>query len=265
MSTPLDNGRLARRIRQGGTTIGSFSGLGSPAAAEVMAAAGAEWVLLDLEHGGGSERLVGDTVPAVGAYGAATLVRVEQAERIRIGRVLDAGAAGVMLPRLSSAAEVEEAVRHLRYPPAGDRGVATYNRSVRWGMDREALGRAGDEAITIVQIETLGALEEVERIAAIDGVDVLFVGPLDLSYALGTPLDLESEPFRAAVDRVLAAASSAGICAGILSPTADAARQRAEQGFRFLAVGSDSTLLAAATSDLVARLTPNDTSEQGAS
>jgi hypothetical protein len=177
MSTPLDNGRLARRIRRGGTTVGSFSGLGSPAAAEVMAAAGAEWILLDLEHGGGSERLVGHTVPAVGAYGAATLARVEQAERIRIGRVLDAGAAGVMLPRLSSAVEVEEAVRHLRYPPAGDRGVATYNRSVRWGMDRGALDRAGEEALTIVQIETLGALEEVERIAAIDGVEVLFVGP----------------------------------------------------------------------------------------
>lgn len=259
MITPLNRGALARRIREGHRTVGSFSGLGTPAAAEVMAAAGAEWVLLDLEHGGGTEEHVGPTAVATGAYGAATLVRVEQTDRIRIGRALDAGAAGVMLPRLSSAEEVREAVRHLRYPPEGDRGVATYNRAVRWGLDREALRRSDREAIAIVQIETIGALEEVEEIAAIDGVDVLFVGPLDLSYALGTPLDFDSEAFRAAVERVLAAASSAGICAGTLSPTAEAAQERAEQGFRFLAVGSDSTLLAAATGSFVRRLAPDHT------
>lgn len=244
--SPLDHGRIAQRIRSGERTIGSFAGLGSTVAAEVMAAAGMDWVLVDLEHGGGTEEQVGTVAATLGGYGAATFARVEQAERLRIGRVLDAGVAGVMLPRLSSAAEVASVMGHLAYPPTGDRGVATYNRSIRWGMDQDALRRADADVVCIVQIETLGALEDVDAIAALPGVDVLFIGPLDLSYALGTPLDFASAAFTDAVERVLAAARKHGKSAGILSADVSIASRRAEQGFTFLPVGSDSTLLAAA-------------------
>ncbi|MGO1319908.1 MAG: HpcH/HpaI aldolase family protein [Galactobacter sp.] len=255
--TPLQRGggttaNVVERIRAGERTVGSFAGLGSTTAIEVLAAAGLDWVLVDLEHGGGDESQVGDAVAAAGGYGAATLVRVESAERIRIGRVLDAGAAGVMLPRITSAAQVEEALAHFSYPPAGDRGVATYNRSVRWGLDKAAL--KAPPALVIVQIETLGALEEVEKIAALDGVDVLFIGPLDLSYALGTPLDFASEPFKAAVERVVGAARDHGKSAGILAANVGLAAQRAEEGFTFLPVGSDSTLLADAASHIISTL-----------
>jgi 2-keto-3-deoxy-L-rhamnonate aldolase RhmA len=207
---------------------------------------------VDLEHGGGDESQVGDAVAAAGGYGTATLVRVESTERIRIGRVLDAGAAGVMLPRIGSAQQVRDILPHFAYPPLGDRGVATYNRSVRWGLDKAALNAA--PPLVIVQIETLGALDEVEKIAALDGVDVLFIGPLDLSYALGTPLDFASEPFRAAVDRVTRAAKEHGKSAGILSANADIALRRAEEGFTFLPVGSDSTLLADAAGHIISTL-----------
>ncbi|MGC2939179.1 MULTISPECIES: HpcH/HpaI aldolase family protein [unclassified Brevibacterium] len=242
--TPLDKGGLAARIRAGETTIGSFAGLGSTMAIEVLAAAGLDWVLVDLEHGGGSEASVGDAVAAAGGYGAATLVRVETPDRIRIGRALDAGAAGVMLPRVDSADEVAAIIPHLHYPPLGDRGVATYNRSLRWGMDKDALKTSDSEVITIVQIETTGALAEVDAIAALDAVDVLFVGPLDLSYALGVPLDFTAPVFRDALDTVVEAARKHGKSAGILSADAAVASTRAEQGFTFLPVGSDSTLLA---------------------
>ncbi|WP_178945311.1 HpcH/HpaI aldolase/citrate lyase family protein [Kocuria sp. TGY1127_2] len=253
-STPLDQGKLARRIRSGELTHGAFCGMGHPASAEIMAVSGLDWVLLDLEHGGSDESHIGQVVASTGGYGTATLVRVESLERIRIGRALDAGAAGIMLPRINDAIQVEETLCYFRYPPQGMRGVATYNRSVRWGLDTGALDTANSEALCIVQIETLGALNEVEEIAALDGVDVLFIGPLDLSYALGTPRNFESEEFKDAVDRVLNAARKAGISAGILSANTDVAEKRAAQGFTFLPVGSDSTLLANAARDVAARL-----------
>jgi 4-hydroxy-2-oxoheptanedioate aldolase len=252
--TPLDKGALAKRIRAGETTIGSFAGLGSTMAIEVLAAAGLDWILVDLEHGGGDEASIGDAAAAAGGYGAATLVRVEIPDRIRIGRALDAGAAGVMLPRVSSAAEVAEIIPHLHYPPLGDRGVATYNRSLRWGMDKAGLETSNDEVLTIVQIETAGALAEVDDIAALDAVDVLFVGPLDLSYALGVPLDFNAPVFRDALDTVVAAARRHGKSAGILSADSAVATTRAEQGFTFLPVGSDSTLLADTAAAVVSTL-----------
>lgn len=252
--TPLDKGALAGRIRAGETTIGSFAGLGSTMAIEVLAAAGLDWILVDLEHGGGDEASIGNAAAAAGGYGAATLVRVETPDRIRIGRALDAGAAGVMLPRVSSAAEVTEIIPHLHYPPLGDRGVATYNRSLRWGMDKAGLETSNDEVLTIVQIETVGALAEVDDIAALDAVDVLFVGPLDLSYALGVPLDFNAQVFQDALETVLAAARKHGKSAGILSANAAIAATRAEQGFTFLPVGSDSTLLADTAAAVVSAL-----------
>ncbi|KAA9394393.1 2,4-dihydroxyhept-2-ene-1,7-dioic acid aldolase [Kocuria coralli] len=250
---PLDQGAVRRRIRGGGITSGCFAGMASPMAVEVMAAAGVDWVVLDLEHGGGGEEQVGPAVVAAGAYGASVLVRVETPERLRIGRVLDAGAAGVMIPRVESAEQVRSIMRHLRYPPRGDRGVATYNRSIRWGLDKEALAQADDRVTTIVQIETLQALAEADEIAAIDGVDVLFVGPLDLSYAVGHPVDFEAPEFTEALARVLAAAERHQVAAGILCPGPEVAARRRREGFRFLAVGSDSTLLAAATSAAMAQ------------
>jgi 2-dehydro-3-deoxyglucarate aldolase/4-hydroxy-2-oxoheptanedioate aldolase len=139
-----------------------------------------------------------------------------------------------------------DAVAHLRYPPHGDRGVATYNRSCRWGMDREPLTAPDQAALGIVQIETLSSLDAVDEIAAQDGVDVLFIGPLDLSFALGVPLQMDSPQFTAAMDRVLAAAGKYGKTAGILAANGDLASRYVECGFRFVAVGSDSTILSAA-------------------
>ncbi|MGH3174523.1 MAG: aldolase/citrate lyase family protein, partial [Streptosporangiaceae bacterium] len=129
LTGPLNCGALAAAVRGGTPTLGTFIGSASPVAAEVCAAAGVDWVLLDLEHGAGGEEQVRDVVPAAGSYGVPTVVRVESGARIRMGRVLDSGAAGIMLPRMNTVDEVSEAVRHLRYPPAGDRGVATYNRA----------------------------------------------------------------------------------------------------------------------------------------
>ncbi len=244
--TPLNGGALARAVRAGDRTLGTFVGTASAVTAEVCAAAGFDWLLLDLEHGAGGEEQVRDVVPAAGAYGVPTVVRVESAERIRMGRVLDGGAAGLMLPRMDGAAQVAEAIRHLRYPPAGDRGVATYNRACRFGLDPGALDRADDEVLVVVQIESAAAVAAVDEIAAVDGVDVLFIGPRDLSHDLGVPGDVTAPAFADAVRQVLAAAKRHGRAAGLLVNDGAAAAARLEQGFSFVAIGSDSTLLAAA-------------------
>ena len=185
-------------------------------------------------------------VPAAGSYGVPTVVRVESAARIRMGRVLDSGAAGIMLPRMNTADEVAEAVRHLRYPPAGDRGVATYNRACRFGLDPGALDRANAEVLGVIQIESAAAVGNAEAIAALDGVDVLFVGPRDLSHDLGVPGDLAAPAFTEAIAHVLAAGRRHGKACGLLVADGAAAAPRLEQGWSFVGIGSDSTLLAAA-------------------
>ena len=246
---PLNAGQLRRRLAAGEVTVGTFVGMASATAAEVCAASGADWVLIDLEHGAGGEDAVRDGVLAAGSYGVPTVVRVESAERIRIGRVLDLGAAGIMVPRLETVEQAQASVRHMLYPPHGDRGVATYNRACRWGMDRSPLTEPSQETLGVIQIETFDALNAVEDIAAQDGVDVLFVGPLDLSYALGVPLQLDSSVFQEALARVVAAASDNNKAAGILAVDGMGAAKYVRQGFRFVAVGSDSTIMAAAFRD----------------
>lgn len=250
MSTPLNEGRLRERLADGEATVGTFVGTASPMTAEVCAAAGVDWLLLDLEHGAGGEEQVRNVVPHAAVYGVPTVVRVETDSRIRIGRVLDNGAAGVMLPRLDTADEVREAIRHLYYPgtPAdGDRGVATYNRACRFGLDAGALDRSNHEVLGVVQIESARAVAEADHIAALDGVDVLFVGPRDLSHDLGVPGQVTAPEFLDALEKVRSAARTHGKACGLLVTDGAAAQAKIAEGWTFVAIGSDSTLLAAET------------------
>lgn len=245
MMTPSEAGASFRdRVRARTPVIGTFLNLGGTLSAEACALGGYDWLLVDLEHGGRGEDGTIGQILAGAVHGVPVLVRVESADRIRAGRVLDAGAAGVMLPRLESVAEVEEAIRHLRYPPAGDRGVATYNRSVGFGLFPERLDTANDQVVAIVQIESVEAVEAVEGIAGLAGVDVLFVGPRDLTHAMGIPGQIDHPDFRQALARVGRAAAEAGIAAGILAGSVETAVAYVIDGYSFIGVGSDSTTLA---------------------
>jgi 2-keto-3-deoxy-L-rhamnonate aldolase RhmA len=234
------------RVRSGAPTRGTFLNLGSPLAAEVCALSGFDWLLVDLEHGaGGEEALIGQLL-AGAAHGVAMLARVESAARIRVGHVLDLGVEGVMFPRLDTPEEVSEALRHLWYPPRGDRGVATYNRARRFGGDDRSVDEVNESLLGVVQIESRTALENVEEIAAIPGVDVLFVGPADLSTSLGIPGQLDAPAFQAALDRVAGAARSAQVSAGMLTNDPANVAPLNERGFSFIGIGSDSALLRSA-------------------
>lgn len=242
---------LVERMGAGQSVLGAFVNLGSPLAAEACALGGVDWLVFDLEHGGTGEDALLPQLLAAEAHGVAGLVRVETPDRIRAGRVLDLGVRGVMFPRIDTAEQAAEAISHLRYPPQGDRGVATYNRACGFGLDVGALDRANDEILGIVQIESPEAVRNAAAIAALPGVHVVFVGPRDLSHAMGIPGQFGHPEFRSALAHVVRAAADAGIAAGILAGSPTAAAGFAADGFGFVGVGSDSSILAGAVADTV--------------
>jgi 4-hydroxy-2-oxoheptanedioate aldolase len=233
-------GDLRRRVLAGEATFGLWLGLGSIVASEIVARAGYDWVVVDLEHGmAGETELLGQLV-AIQGTATAALVRPVSAERMRVGRVLDLGADGLVIPRLETVAEVREARTWMCFPPAGIRGVAAGTRGPGYGTVPHAELRRIDERILgVFQVESRMAVEAADEIAAIDGVDVLFVGPADLSHDLGIPGEFANPVFTDALDRVAAAAGAHGKAAGILLPYASEVPGYLARGFRFLGIGSD--------------------------
>lgn len=247
---------LLRRIRAGEPVYGIFLGMGSPVAAEIASRAGFDWVILDLEHGAGGEADLLGLLHATAAGGStAPLVRVESAARLRMGRALDLGAAGIMLPRVDTADEARAALRCLRYPPDGDRGVALMARAGGYGtLSHAGVAGINRTVLGIVQIESAQAVDEAAAIASEDGADVLFVGPTDLTHSLGIPGEFEDRRYVEALDRVVAACEAAGKAAGILGRSVEETRGYVERGFRFVAVGSDAALFSAGMRRLVSEL-----------
>ncbi|QEC50440.1 2,4-dihydroxyhept-2-ene-1,7-dioic acid aldolase [Baekduia soli] len=236
---------LRERLRRGDVLAGTFLNLGSALAAEACGVAGLDWVLIDLEHGSGSEGDLLAQLHGARAGGVHAVVRVESAERPRAGRALDLGAEGIMVPRIDGVQEARAAVAHLHYAPHGDRGVATYNRACAFGTRPQAIAEAARHTVGIVQIETPAAVAAAGDIAALDGVDALFVGPGDLSHAMGAFGRVDAPEFQQALRTVVAAADAHGKAAGILVPGHEAVPGMLALGFTLIAVGSDSTLMVA--------------------
>jgi 4-hydroxy-2-oxoheptanedioate aldolase len=233
------------RVLAGETLFGSWIGLGSPLAAELVARAGYDWLLVDLEHGAATESELLAHLHAIEAAGATALVRPQSGERLRVGRALDLGATGLIIPRLDSAAEAREAVSFLRYPPDGVRGVALLTRGARLGsLPHGQLSARNAEIVGVVQVETPGALRDADAIAAIDGVDVLFVGPADLSHSLGVPGRFDEPVYQEALRSVVAACRAHGKAAGILLYDHASFAPHLELGFTFVGLGADASFVA---------------------
>ncbi|MGK2925516.1 MAG: HpcH/HpaI aldolase family protein [Lysobacterales bacterium] len=240
MPTPPYRPDLRNRVLNGDTTFGCWLTLASPLTAEIVGSAGFDWALIDLEHGSGTESEAAGQIVALAAARAASLVRVESGLRQRAGAVLDLGAAGVMFPRIENAATAGTAVAALRYPPRGTRGIAAGVRATGHGADFDTYREwAAEGVLGIVQVETLSILEELDAVAAIDGVDVLFVGPKDLSAALGVFGQFEHPDYLAALNAVANACHRQGKCAGILLNHPGELPAHRELGYRFLGCGSD--------------------------
>lgn len=246
---------LKSRLQAGQTVHGCWLNMGSPLSAEMVSHAGFDWVLIDLEHGAGSEQTLIPELQALAASSVAPLVRVESFQQARVQRVLDSGVQGLMFPRIRSAAEAQEAISNMYYPPRGRRGLTTMSRANQFGKNFETyFAESEKDLLGIIQIETKECLDELDAIAAIDGVDILFLGPADLSLALGVLHQWDHPLFVEAVQATGAAARKAGKAAGILFPSPDQYDFYYQAGFRFIACGSDSHFLKGAALDMAKTL-----------
>ena len=246
---------LKHRLKQGETLNGCWLNLGTSITAEIVGSAGFDWVLIDLEHGAGVEKDVLFQLQALEHTSAAAIVRVESAQSQRIHRILDMGAEGIMCPRINNAAEAMDVARGLHYPPDGKRGVARMVRATRFGKDfNDYLKNAKENILGIVQIETSEVLNELDSVAAIDGIDVLFIGPSDLSMELGIFGQFDHPLFRDALQATVSAAKKAGKATGILVLNPDDYKTYHDLGITFIACGSDATFVAEGARNMAAKL-----------
>lgn len=219
---------------------GAWCNLGSSITVEMASTMGYDWVLLDQEHGVGDNMNLLNQMQAISVGGAASLVRIAWNEMPRFKRALDVGAAGIMIPYVQNREEAELAAASMRYSPKGLRGVASSPRATGYGASfDDYYARANDELLTVVQIETGEAIENLQEIAAVEGVDVLFVGPLDLSISLNLPGRFNDPEFLAILKKVGETAKSAGKAAGILLPDPSLIELVYGLGFTFIAAGAD--------------------------
>jgi 2-keto-3-deoxy-L-rhamnonate aldolase RhmA len=246
---------LKKRLKDGETLIGCWLNLGSSITAEMVGMSGFDWVLLDLEHGAGEQKDLLHQLQALEHTPAASIVRVESGVKERIHRVLDLGAEGIMCPRINDLSEAKNAIQGILYPPEGIRGVAKMVRATGFGKNfSQYYSNAKNDIVGVVQIETKEVLQDVDAIAAMDGVDVLFIGPADLSMALGIFGEFEHPKFKEAVEITVNAARKAGKATGILIFDPDEFIAYKNLGIQLIACGSDGSFVAYAANDLASRL-----------
>jgi 4-hydroxy-2-oxoheptanedioate aldolase len=241
-------------LAAGRQQIGLWNSLASAATVEVIAGAGFDWVLVDMEHSPNDLPLVHAQLQAMAAYPAsAPVVRPPWNDMVTIKRLLDLGVQSFLIPYVQNAAEAAAAVRHTRYPPHGVRGFASASRATRFGRIPGYWQRAHEEICVLVQVETVEALGEIEAIAAVEGVDGIFIGPGDLSASMGH-LGQPSHPeVIRAIDDAIGRIRAAGKPSGFLTGDERLAQHTLDIGCQFVAVGADIALLARAADGLRAR------------
>ncbi len=218
--------RLRATLGAGGRGVGTMvAEFRQPAVMQLLANAGFDFVIIDGEHGPFGPETVADLARAAVACGVTPIVRVPAAEYVPIAQALDAGAQGVMVPRILGIEDAADAAAIATYPPQGRRGSAMGrgHTMFRGGDVSTLMAAMNAERLVLIQIETASSLEACEQIAQLDGVDVLFVGPNDLSIALGVPGQLTHPLVEGAIERVAAACKAAGIWSAVQMNTVDGA------------------------------------------
>jgi 4-hydroxy-2-oxoheptanedioate aldolase len=245
--------QLKRKLAGGGVVLGTFITLNCPDLVEIAGLAGFDYCIIDTEHGPGNPESIQHMLRAAELRGMAPIVRVTDTTATTILRTLDVGAAGIQVPQVNSPETAEYVVRSAKYFPRGDRG-ACLTRSSRYGFVpgvAEYFEEANRETLVIVHCENRQGLECLDGIAAVDGVDVIFVGPYDLSQSFGIPGQIYHPVMVDAVASALAAAKRAGKPAGIFVGSVEEAKARIEQGFSYIAYSTDSLVFAEVCRNIV--------------
>jgi 4-hydroxy-2-oxoheptanedioate aldolase len=242
-----------RALADGRPQIGLWTSLGTGTAAEILSGAGFDWLLIDTEHSPSEVPMVLEQLRGMEGSSATPIVRPAWNDPVLIKRLLDLGVQSLLVPFVQSADEARRAVAATRYPPAGIRGIAVVHRANRYGRVKDYHRRANAEMCVLVQLETRRALADLEAIAAVDGVDGLFIGPSDLAGDLGHLGDNRHPDVVSVFADACARARKAGKPIGILAPVEEDARRYLEMGFGYVAVGSDIGLLRQAAEQIRAR------------
>jgi 4-hydroxy-2-oxoheptanedioate aldolase len=240
--------RVKTTFREGKVSMGMWQMLPGANVSRILARTGVDWVLVDCEHGNIDDGAMHDAVPAIAALGVSPLVRIPDQQSWMVKRALDSGAHGIIVPLLRSVEEAKQLVQAAKFPPLGRRGFGSPIAMERFNpvpSFSDYLQQANDSILTMVQIETREALAVVDEIAAVDGVDVLFIGPFDLGNNIGHPIinGVVAPELKEALANILAAAKKAGKKCGIYASNGEQARQFKEQGFDMMNVATDYTIL----------------------
>lgn len=229
---------------EGRQQLGLWCTLSSAYATEVVAGAGYDWLLLDTEHSPAELTTVLAQLQAVSAYPVSPVVRPAANDTVLIKRLLDIGAQSLLIPYVQNAEEARAAVAATRYPPDGIRGVSALTRATRFGRVKNYAREAARELCLLVQVETQEALDQIDAIAAVEGVDGIFIGPGDLAASLGHVGDLKNARVVDAVENAVTRIRAAGKPAGILTGDAAFAQRCIDLGTTFTAIGVDAGILA---------------------
>ena len=249
----LPQNAFKRALKAGKAQIGLWSTLSSNYSVEVVAGAGFDWILLDTEHSPSDLENVLGQLQAAAPYATHPVVRVPWNDMVTIKRVLDIGAQSLLVPYVSNAEEARAAVSYTRYPPAGVRGVAGTTRATRFGRVKDYAERAHQELCVLVQVETQQALDNIEAICAVEGVDGVFIGPADLHASLGHAGEIANPKVKPLIDEAVRRIRKQGKAPGILTPNEADARHWLECGALFVAVGADVGILARGAEALAAK------------
>jgi 2-keto-3-deoxy-L-rhamnonate aldolase RhmA len=241
------------RLKRGETLLGTMVTLASAASADVLASVGFDWLFIDGEHGPLGIRELNEILQAV-SHKTACIVRVPEAAEVPIKRALDLGAHGIIVPQVNTAEQAANVVRWSRYAPEGARGVGLARAHGYGQTFREYLGRANSEIAVIVQAEHARAVDNIDAIARVPGVDAVLLGPYDLSASLGLMGQIDHPTVVAAIRRVTDACRAARMPLGYFGVTAAAVRPYAAQGYTLLVAGVDTMYLGQGAKALLSEL-----------
>lgn len=232
---------LKEALKRGEGKLGTFVKLSNATAVEALGQAGLDFAILDTEHAPSDQLALEHVIRAADCAGLPTIVRVSDTSESNILKALDLGASGVQLPGLKTVEEVEVALSYTKYAPRGCRGLSFSQRSAGYGrLDKAAyMAESNDKLINVVHIENKEMAEQAARLCDMDDIDVLFIGPMDISQSLGHPGEPGHSEVAAVVQRVLEICRAKGKPTGIFVGTPDAARKYLDQGVAYIALGSE--------------------------